>query len=204
MMTARTTTLMVLFLLLVGVGPYRSEPVSPRADNQLVTLWANDETLATFDFTTGTHGSVVKDGELILDGTQIAFNVFEKNQLSYGYVRGIVSEIIDLGDVVIDPVDRPDDRSPKPVLNLFHSLDLRDGHFIYRAPIDREIRHTEAQKIFKPLPRDFLVSFEPEVGHTYVMRFKPRGEKEEQSTVLKLLIIDFQPGHLLTFRWQKL
>ncbi|MFO0981593.1 MAG: hypothetical protein U1E76_07540 [Planctomycetota bacterium] len=173
----------------------------------LITLWANDAVSAAFSFETGSFAPVIVDGQGVLDTAQIAFNLFEPNKLTVGFVREVGVRVVDLGENDAVPAyTLSSDRSARVSISKFHTLFLQGSTLYYRAPIGKTIaeRGKDVDSVFFTLPPDGIASWEPLAGHTYVMRWAPQRAQRAQERFVKFHIIDFQPGRSVTLRWAKL
>ncbi len=199
-------TAMLRFVLVASLVPVLSfVPVQEEGPtSSLVTLYASDDLLSSFSFSTGTHAARIEDGELILDDTQITFDILDRDCVTYGYVENQLIEIVDLGDPVVEGAEMPSDRSPKPPLSIFHTLFLKDGQVSYRGPIRRTYRFREGQAIFNSLPPERVRCFVPQVGHVYLLRYKIQGVPDDRRMLVKFRVIDYRPGETLTLRWAPL
>ena len=178
-------------------------PQEERSHGGLVTLWAGDETRTSFSFDTATYGSKINDGELLLDNTDLVYNLLARNQLTVGHTRDSTSSIVDLGEAYVNPLRNPRALSPRPPLSIFHTLAISNRDVIYRGPPGKEHRSAIGRQILRSTPQLGIKHFTPEPGHTYLLRFKP-GVGSTSNRVVAIHIIDVQPEHTLTFQWKRL
>jgi hypothetical protein len=174
------------------------------ASEGLATLIAADDVGATFDFQSGTHGARVVAGELALDDCQIAWHVFAENQVSYGFVRDRGALMVPLGDLRVNPARAPTDHAPKLPVSVFHTLRVDDGRLVYDAPFGKVSRLREGERILSASPVEAVGHFTPEIGHVYLFAFKARSSRERHDMLVKMQVVDVQPGRTLTFRWARM
>lgn len=193
-----------LAVLSLVTGPAAHHPPPAAADEDLVTLWAQDDLRATFDFAGGASGAKIVGGELILDDCQLAFHLFAENQVAVGFVRQSAAAILDLGDLRVAGVKASSDRAPKPALSVFHTLRRDGSRIVYDGALGKTQRLHEAERVLSATPAEGLRTFIPEVGHTWLMVFRPEGLRGREEIVVKLLVVDVQAGRSLTFRWSRI
>jgi hypothetical protein len=173
----------------------------PGSGTSVVTLFANDEVRSAFSFALGDYGVEIADGEAVLDRAQIAFGIFEKDKLSVGFVRDEGARVVDLGDLTVPGYAVPADRAYHPPISVLYTLFVQSNTLCYRGPLGKTYRLSSADSVFFTLPPDGVRSFEPKVGHTYVMRYAPQGGQSTQQRFAKFRVIDFEPGRWITLRW---
>ena len=187
---------------LLFVSRSADPPTPPQnATGGLVTLYANDDLMSSFNFASGSAGGRVDAGEVLLDRAQIAFDVFQRDSISFGFGRGQYVNVIDLGAEFISPHDRAQDAVKIPA-SLFHTLFLDGRRFSYVGPGGKVHRLREAGRIFDALPPEGMYHLPIELGHTYLVRYQDvdsRGEGE----LAKFQVVDYLPESRLTIRWAK-
>ena len=173
-------------------------------DDPVVTLWAKDAPRASFDFVRGEYGGRIEDGQFLLDGAQVAYDVLEKERLSFGFSFNQSALLVDLGDIRVPKVSNSHDRGPKLDLSLYHTLGLRRGRFVYKGPFNKSYDQSDARKILRSHPRLGVQHVEPQLGHVYLLRFRPNYRRRKTEYLLKFQIVDLEPGRRLSFRWASL
>jgi len=180
------------------------EPVQEQATKGgLITLWAGDETRTCLDLDTGAYGTRVHDGELILDDTELVWNLFQSGQISVGYVGDTATSYVDLGDLYVSSLRDPRAQSPKPDLSIFHTLHVEKGAVVWNGPPGKVYRSRDAGGILRSTPGAGVKHFTPLVGHTYVLRIRGFGRRRGDRAY-KLHVVDIRPGHTLTLQWSVL
>lgn len=196
--------LLLLVPTCLALGALQSDvdPVEPDLGPVpgIVTLWARDDLLSSFDFRSGGPGARVEAGEIVLDDAHMTFDVFAADMLSFGYQRDELVDILDLGEVYVNGRERVRDRAPKFAISLFHTLFLDGARFSYREAGGRVVRLDHANRIFATLPPEGLYHVRPQVGHTYLVRIRPRGPSAVDE-LAKFQVVDLEPGRSLTIRW---
>ncbi|MEW6073846.1 MAG: hypothetical protein AB1726_14800 [Planctomycetota bacterium] len=205
--TLRTARLAIpLALAALVAAPGGADPadpaLAPGAPGEIATLLVNDDLLCTFDFRGGGPGARIVEGEVVLDGAQIVFHAMLADRISYGFVRNELVRVLDLGDFFVPGLERAQDPAPKYPVSLFHTLRLEDSHFVYQGAGGRQHSCDAADRILAPLGEEGIEHLEPKVGHTYLLRAERRGEPRP-GLLVKLQVVDFQPGHSLTLRWAR-
>jgi hypothetical protein len=198
----RRHSLSLLFVPLLVFTLSSHTLAATRPTSGLVTLLAHDDLQSSFSFRTGTFGALVRDSEILLDDAQLVYHIFAEDMLSYGFVRSEFVSVLDLGNLVVSGIEYSTDLAPKPPLNIFYTLFFDGGGFKYKGPLNRIYRLSEAQALVSAVPPPGLSHFEPRVGHTYLLKVQRRaGYGDPTPQFFKFLIIDFEPGHQVTFRW---
>ncbi len=169
----------------------------------VVTLFANDDLLSSFDFERGSAGGHVLDGEVTLDDAHIAFDVFERNSISFGFRRDAFVSVIDLGAQFVSPFERAQDAGVKIPASLFHTLFLDGRRFSYVGPGGKVERLRAASRIFDPLPPEGMYHVPAVLGHTYLVRFRGFDTRGDGS-LAKFQVVDYRPGSRMTIRWARL
>jgi hypothetical protein len=173
----------------------------PGTGTTVVTLYANDEVRSAFSFASGEYGVDIADGEAVLDRAQIAFSLFEKDKLSVGFVRDQGARVVDLGDLTVAGYPVPADHAIHPPISILYTLFVQSNTLYYRGPLGKVYRLSSGDSVFYTLPPDGVRSFEPKLGHTYVMRYAPQGSQSAQQRFAKFRVVDFEPGRWITLRW---
>ena len=166
----------------------------------VVTLVAHDDLLSSFDFRRGRAGGRVEDGEIRLEGAQIAYDVFVTGQLSVGFVHEERAELLGLGEAYVMPDARARDRAFEFPVSLFHTLFLDGADFLY-VDAGGHVRPWEpADRILRGPPPAGMHHVEPRLGHTYLLRVRSddAGSADE---LFKFQVIALEPGHSVTLRW---
>jgi hypothetical protein len=180
-------------------SPAQMSRLTEKEESQLVTLYAHDDLQSSFDFREGKAGGRYADGNVELTGAHLAFDLFERDMISYGFLRDDPVRILDLGEFFVPVRARSKDRAPRLSPSLFHSL-FRDGKLFAYLGQDGEAHPCrEANDLLGPLPGEGYLHLQPQVGHTYLVRIGHRRGGEDDFA--KFEIVDFQPGHSLTIRW---
>jgi hypothetical protein len=188
-------------LLLVFVLSSRTLATTPLAGG-IVTLLAHDSLHASFSFRNATFGARIGDSELLLDDAQLVFHLFVEDRLSYGFVRSEFVSVLDLGNLVVNGIEYSTDLAPKPPLSIFYTLFFDGGAFKYKGPRNRIYRLPAAQALVSEVPPPGVFHFEPQVGHTYLLKAQRRaGYGDPTPQFFKFLVIGFEPGNQVTFRW---
>lgn len=200
-MSSKGTCLLICSLGFVSLLQ-RDDGGSGGGASGIVTLYANDDLLSSFDFRSGSAGGRVFDGEVRLDDAQIAFDLFAPGQISLGFTRDERADVLDLGPIVIPPESRARDRAEEFALSIFHTLFLTDDGFAYVGPGGDVDPYERADRILTAVPSLGLRHFEPKVGHTYLLRVRRNGTSTDE--LFKFQIIGLLPEHSLTLRWARL
>jgi hypothetical protein len=199
----QSNVLLVFVLLLVLRVPY-TFATTPLVGG-IVSLLAHDDLQSSFSFRQGTFGARIKNGELLLDDAQLVFHTFSEGMLSYGFVRNELVSVLDLGDLVVQAIERSTDDAPKPPLSIFYTLFFDGSGFKYQGPINQIYRLPEAQALVAAVPPPGISHFEPQVGHTYLLKVQWRvGYGDSRPKFFKFLVVDFEPNHHVTFRWERM
>lgn len=198
MHSARLTLLVVSSLALpLVIDP--TTDATQATTSGVVTLYAQDDLLSSFDFRSGGPGARVADGEVRLESAQILFDVLEAGRISYGFTRDERVEIIDLGDVTVAPEERSRDRALEFPISIFHTLGQADeGFFVVRPGGDVD-PFGAADRIRGAMPLPAVRHIEPRIGHVYLLRI--RTERSTVDEIFKFQVIDLIPEHSLTLRW---
>lgn len=192
--------LLACTLVLVSLGQ-RDDQTSGGGGTSIVTLYANDDLLSSFDFRSGSAGGRVFDGEVRLDAAQIAFGLFAAGQISFGFTRDERVDVLDLGPVVVPPRTRARDRAEEFPLSIFHTLFLADNGFAFVGPGGDVDPYDRADRILTLVPTQELRHIEPHVGHTYLLRVRRNGTSMDE--LFKFQVIGLLPEHSLTIRWAR-
>lgn len=185
-----------LFGSLAAIQP--EEPTSA-----LVTLLAHDDLSSSFSFRDGACGGRVTGGQIDLGRAQLSYGVFAEGLLSYGFARDELVGVVDLGDTLVPPAVRAQDATLEHPISIFQTLQLDGAHFTYLTAYGKPRRAKEADALLGPLPAGELVSFEPLLGHVYVIRYRSRLD-DSYDRVAKFQVVDLRPGESLTLRWASL
>jgi hypothetical protein len=165
----------------------------------IATLYARDDLLSSFDFRSGGPGAKVWDGEVDLGSAQIVYDVLARGCLSIGFSLDERVDVLDLGEVRIPPRERSRDRQVEFPISLFHTLEVRDEGFVFQAAGGDRDPYAAADRILSATPTTGLRHFEPQLGHTYLLRIRRNNRSENE--VYKFEPIGILPGHSLTLRW---
>ncbi|NOT32459.1 MAG: hypothetical protein HOP15_18595 [Planctomycetes bacterium] len=166
----------------------------------LVTLFAHDDIQSSFDFRQGRAGGHILDGEVRLESAQLAFDVFAREQVSFGFVRDERVELLDLGELRVAPSVRARDRAEEFPIALFHTLAFEGARFSYLGPGGDVLALDLAGRLLGPLPLEGIRHVEPRVGHTYLMRVRRKGSRLADE-LFKFQVVALVHGHSLTIRW---
>ena len=181
---------------------HRDDQIGSGSESAIVTLYAHDDLLSSFDFRSGGPGGRVVDGEVRLDGAQIAFDLFARGQLSFGLSRDERVDVLDLGPVVVPPELRARDRAVELPMSIFHTLRRDDNGFVFVGPRSDVDPYERADRILTAPLSQGLRHVEPIVGHTYLVRVRRNGTSTDE--LFKFLVIGIVPEHSLTLRWGKM
>jgi hypothetical protein len=180
---------------------HRDDPIGSGDEGAIVTLYAHDDLLSSFDFRDGAPGGRVIDGEVKLDAAQLAFDLFARGQLSFGFSLDERVDVLDLGAVVVPPQDRARDRAAELPMSIFHTLRRDDNGFVFVGPGSNVDPYEDADLILAVPPTRGLRHIEPVVGHTYVLRVRRNGTSVDE--LFKFLVIGLVPDQSLTMRWAR-
>jgi hypothetical protein len=169
----------------------------------LATLHARDDLASSFDFRSGRHGGRVEQGEVRLDGAQIAFDVLAPDRISFGFVEDERVEVLDLGAFRIPPQARARDRALEFPLALIHTLFFDGVRFGFVGPGGDRHALDEADRILGGLPPERVRHVDPVVGHTYVVRVHREGLGAGDE-LFAFEIVGLVPEQSLTIRWKRL
>ena len=181
--------------------PSAVAPVQAGATGGLVTLYAQDDLACAFSLDAGVPGASVVEGEVRLDRAHLVFDVFAEDMLTFGFIEEVLVGVVDLGRVTVAPHSRAQDPAPEFAISLFHTLYLDGRKFSYVGAGGTLQRHTDAERIFDPLPRRGMYHVAPVVGNTYLVRVNDGGGASSADRLAKFVVVDFQPGHTVTLRW---
>jgi hypothetical protein len=176
------------------------EPEPRAEESALFTFVAHDDLQSSLDLRQGRAGGRVEDGEIELEGAQLAFEVFAPDRLSFGFVREESVDVLDLGPVSVSPQPRARDGAEKFALGLFHTLFFDGARFWYTGPGGAEHPCERADRILGPLPPRGVRHLEPRAGHTYLVRLQREGLGSVEE-FFKFQVVALLPGHSLTIRW---
>jgi len=199
---------LTILLLVVLLHAFDSVPCTLAATplaGGIVTLLARDDLQSSFNFRQGTFGARINNGELLLDNAQLIFHTFRESMLSYGFVRNEFVSVLDLGNLVVPGIELSTDNAPKPPLSIFYTLFFDGVAFKYQGPSNQTYRLSEAQALVAAIPSPGISHFEPQMGHTYLLKVQRRiGYGPASPQFFKFLVIDFEPNHHVAFRWERL
>jgi len=167
----------------------------------VVTLLAADDLNVSYSFEEGQHGEIV-DGRLALERTQVLYDRYKPGHLSFGYVRDEKLSLVDLGYERVEAGHQPTDLAPRTPLGVFHSLFIDDGRFYYLDASGLRHHHPVAQKVLRQFPPEIITHVEPQLGATILIRYRTRAMPFKQTSVVKMQVIDVEPGRYVTLRWE--
>lgn len=167
--------------------------------SSVVTLYASDDLLSSFDFRCGGPGGRVVEGEVRLDGAQIAFDLFVAGHISFGFTRDERVEVLDLGPVRLPPVARARDRAEEFPISIFHTLFRDDNGFAIVSPGGDPDPYSRADRILTAPLKQGMRHLEPRVGHTYLVRVRRNDTSVDE--LFKFQVIGLVPEHSMTIRW---
>lgn len=168
----------------------------------LVTLYAFDPEMRSISFVSGGgKGSTVQEHQVFNYGAQMDYNEYWPEHFSVGISGGEEGSILDLG-LGRELGERYGVSETTGYNQAFASLRLEGGvvlisgirkddqertlgHLAPLLPMDRDHEHAEAK-----------------LGHVYLARIDDRGE--ENSCVVKFVVVDLDPGVKATIRWERL
>ena len=180
---------------------HRDDQIGSGTDGAIVTLYARDDLLSSFDFRSGGPGGRVIDGEVRLDNAQLAFDLYTRGQLSFGFSLDERVDVLDLGAVVVPPEARARDRAAELPMSIFHTLRRDDNGFVFVGPGSDVDPYERADRILGLPPTRGVRDIEPIVGHTYLLRVRRNGTSNDE--LFKFLVIGLLPDHSLTMRWAR-
>lgn len=192
-----------LLLSLVTFGLFAFSAQEERPWGGITTLYAQDDVASSFSFFSGGPGARVFDGELQLRDAQLVYHGFGDAQLAYGFVHDELVAVLDLGDLDVQPIPSATDDALSLPVSLYQTLFLDGPNFAYVNAAGKAVRLKEADPILDPLPASGLTLFEPQLGHTYLIRATSRRNRS-YDVIAKFQIIDVRPGESLTLRWERL
>jgi hypothetical protein len=169
----------------------------------LATLHARDDLASSFDFRGGRPGGRVEQGEIRLDGAQIAFDVLAPDRISFGFVEDERVDVLDLGAFRIPPQARARDRAVEFPLALIHTLFFDGVRFGFVGPGGDRHALDEADRILGGLPPERIRHVDPVVGHTYVVRVHRKGLGAGDE-LFAFEVVGLVPEQTLTIRWKRL
>ncbi|MAG58654.1 MAG: hypothetical protein CMJ83_20385 [Planctomycetes bacterium] len=139
----------------------------------------------------------LKSGYVTLWAGDETRSSFDFHQGNFG------TSIVDMGEAYVNPLRDPRARAPKVAVSIIHTLAVSNRDVVFRGPPGKEHRSTQGRQILRSTPQVGMKHFNPEPGHTYLLRFKPGiGSRTDQ--LFAVHIIDVQPQHTLTFQWRRL
>jgi len=167
----------------------------------VVTLYAHDDLLSSFDFRGGGAGGRLVDGEVHLDRAQIAYGLFAPGLVSFGFSLDERVEVMDLGPVVVRPEARARDRTEEFPISVFHTLFRDHNGFAFVGPGNDVDPFDPADRIMNVVLSPGVRHFEPVIGHTYVLRVRRNGTSKDE--LFKFLVVDIVAEQSLTIRWAR-
>ncbi len=197
---AGVTVGMVATLLAIAPGVSGRQAVTTDSGGTLVTLTQADDATCSFDFLSGSFGAL-DDTRIFLEDTQILYGRYESGMMSVGYVRDELANITDLGFERIEPNYQPTDQAPRTPLSVYRSLFLDGDRIKYRNGAGLPQYHRHAQKALHQFRKDAPLHFEPQLGHTYLMRFRTTPRPSSPTRIVKFQVVDVEPGRYVTIRY---
>lgn len=148
----------------------------------LSTLFADDPLECTLDLTTATAGMIVQDGEVRNRNSHLCMGYFP-DSLTVAIQGGDRGAIVDLGSLeqLASAV------GVQPVGNGGNAYVALDTAFARAHAGLQELEGTAHATIRQ--------------GHVYLLRV---AQEREPDLLAKLIVLEFQPGASVTFRWQLL
>lgn len=162
--------------------------------SSIVTLWANDQLAAAWPSAT------VTNGRLDYRGTDLVYNTFAANKLSFGYLGdSLVTVVQRKGPLKVPVVRDRTNRSPAIEPDVFHTLAIDRKRIVYQTGIGKleELREVSSQWRRTPVAK--LVHIEPKEGDVIIVRHQPNGARGGERN-LKLQVIEHRVGRSLTLR----
>jgi hypothetical protein len=179
-----------------GVEVLDTQPeVAPGDVTWAAELWANDPLRRTVDLTTGEFGLVVEGGALKNQSSHLGFGVPNAGFLEVGIQASETGALVDLGPDA-------DLAAALGTESGFVGIARRSGGGFGYGPADALF--TELQSIEGGADGGAASRIVPEVGHVLVGAVVKRAgspEAVDDALLVKILIIDHEPGRFLSIRW---
>lgn len=171
-------------------APKAASQTAGQAGNQW-TLYAGtvDKPHSTMSFTRKAYGYVLQDGELRNAGSDIDFCGYNPDSFTVGIEGGREGVIVDAGTIaevaksnsLVDPKVAFDQH------NAFWQISIQNT---------KEVRWLNTPS----LPPKSGAFAPVKQGHVYLIRIIDRSDPKIQ-VLAKLLVLQYQPGKAVTFRW---
>lgn len=187
---------LVLLIAAGGVGPNAASIVAPSSSGGLVTMWALDGISNTLNLLTGEPGHVEQDHEVRNANSHLDFGNYFPGEFTVSIQGGDAGGIVDIG-------------SEKALQDQygygetvgggrgFASLHVEQDAFVVRGgalgPEADAVLSAHGINEHVPIVLD----------HIYVVRIV-RTDDAKAEIVVKLHVVDFQPGRSVTVRWERL
>ena len=167
----------------------------------IVTLYALDPLASTFSFGDGDFGHVIQDGIAKNRNSDIDFGQYNPDKFSVGIEGERLGAIVDLGTAA-GLQRRYGYRETVGNPQGFSSLRLVEGKLVIvkdpNAGTVQPLLEAASLSATKSMSQSSVVR-----GHIYLVRITdPRNQGFER--IAKLLVLDYQPHTLVTFRWETL
>lgn len=184
----------VLSALALAASPAPVQTVP--AGSQLITLRGHDTLTAAWDDRAGSYVTALNQGELDLGRASLAYGILEEGKLSFGFRLRERATLVDVGDFRVKPLVRPRDIVPKPAVSVISTLRLERNNIQYMAPVGRWLELKEASPVLGRLKSEGVQHIEPEVGHTYLLRYAFDGSE----SIVAFHVVEHVPGERLVLR----
>ncbi|GJM45313.1 MAG: hypothetical protein DHS20C21_21550 [Gemmatimonadota bacterium] len=191
------TVSVLALIVLTSAGWTMQEDSVGRRGDQIITLTAMDDLTCSFSFAGGRFGDI-REGRLFLDETEMLFDRYQADRLSFGYVRDMRVNLVDLGDERIGTGDKPGDRAPRTPISVYHRLFLDGDRIKYLDAYGNAKAHRLAQKVLHQFGPEQTIHIEPRIGHTYLLRYRTSFGASE---TVRFRVLDHEPGRYVTLRW---
>ena len=186
---------------LAGAQDTERNPTLPSGG--LVTLYQLDPVAQSFDFTDYHAGDILKDHRVLANGAEIDFGTYHADSLTVADSNGSTGRIIDLGTSKTLQA-KYDNRETVGDGQGFASIHRKGTAFLIGQRRDKEdgSKYQElsegAQLLTDLHPLDFAAVT---LGHIYLLHVV-RSLPSPADTFVKFLVVAYQPGQSVTFRWE--
>jgi len=176
-------SLLALAALALAVSALQRPAAKPEPSiGTITTLYANDPLETSLDFQTGQFGLVLQGGEIRNQDSHICMGYFP-DSLAVAIQGGDTGAIVDLGTLP----ETGKALGTQPVGN--------SGNVYVGLQPEWVRAHASLQQVVKTAHAPI------KIGHVYLVRIVSEGSPD---LFAKLVVLDFQPGAKVTFRWQRI
>ncbi|MEZ6017677.1 MAG: hypothetical protein R3F49_21390 [Planctomycetota bacterium] len=165
----------------------------------LITLYQHDAVGSSLSFQRGEHGGRVSEGQVDLSQAQLVYGAFATGLLTVGFSADEAVNVVDLGELLVEPISLAQDAAMKFPISAFSSLSVSGRKLVYQPAGGSFVRLGAGNEVFG-VPQRGLVNFEPKLGHCYALRYqRTRGDRRD--VLAKFQVVEHRPGESVTLRW---